>query len=113
MFRRQIGAIERITHLEAQGVARAESARFDSKWLSRFESKVPKFRRLVRRKENFEAIFSGVARAGDRELYSLQLKIDNHISRRGRDDLTEERMEQINDARALYEIGRASCRERV
>src|SRR5882757_4840347 len=43
VVRRKIGPIERITHLEAQGVARAEPTRTDAEFFSFCEGVVPYF----------------------------------------------------------------------
>src|ERR1700694_6036496 len=93
-FRRKIGAIERITHFQSQCVACAEPARLDSKFLSLLEDGVPKLHRVARAKENFYAVFAGVAGARHRYRHSLHLNIDNVVSRR-------KIHEKFGDARTL------------
>src|SRR6478609_2565523 len=68
---RQIGAVQRVTHLESQRVARAESARFDPKRLSVIKDGVPDHGRVFGGEENLHAVFTGVTRASDRQLYTL------------------------------------------
>src|SRR5205823_14868036 len=43
-FGRQVGTVERVTHLQTQCVTGAETTRFDPEQLTCFERRVPKFR---------------------------------------------------------------------
>src|ERR1044072_5821106 len=77
-LRREIGAVEWVTHLQAQRVARAESA-----WLRAFfYNQLPKFRPVLISKENFDAVFAGITGARYRDRPAVRLYIDNVIVRR-------------------------------
>src|ERR1700730_3704540 len=100
-FRRQIGAVERITHFQAQRVARAKSAWLDPELISFIENAVPKFRRVLCTKENFHAIFACITSPRDRNRHIVQLEIDNVISRWKIDIVAEQCLEKLDNARAL------------
>src|SRR5438034_7862504 len=86
-LRRQIGAVKRITHFQAQYVARAQSARFNSEGFASFERRIPKICGITRGKENFNAVLSGVTGPRDRNTCSVEREIDNVISRRQIDSI--------------------------
>ena len=100
-FRRQIGTIEGVTHFQPQCVARAKTARLNSKWFALFERSIPKLHCIGCAKENLNAVLAGVTgtRNGNRRL--LELKIDNRISRGKIGILTKQRVKQLRDPRTL------------
>src|SRR5437588_8030630 len=75
-FRRKIGAVERIAHLETERVARPEAARLDPKVLSFFEYRVPKLHCIAGAKEDFHAVFASVTGPRHRKRHSIDLKFD-------------------------------------
>src|SRR5437870_12542827 len=88
--RGQIRTIKRIAHFQAQRVARAESARFNSKRFALLERSVPKFHCVHCAKENFNAVLAGVTRARDGNLCFVEWKIDDRISQRELDIFAEQ-----------------------
>ena len=65
--RRQVGAVQRITHFQAQAVAGAESAGFGSGGQKGFKP----FDAFRSRAEEFEAVFPGVAGTADDEVRAV------------------------------------------
>src|SRR5437867_8093749 len=100
-FRRQIGAVEWIAHFQAQRVARAETARFNSESFAFFERGIPKLHRVARTKENFNAVLAGVTGSRDGNLCSIERTIDDRVSGRKIDIFAEQRMKQFRDTRPL------------
>src|SRR5947207_1194950 len=80
-FRRQIGTVERVTHFQAQCVARTETAGLNSEWLAFFERGVPKLDRIRCAKENFNAVLTRVTSPGDGDSRPFERKIGDRISR--------------------------------
>src|SRR5438477_11128052 len=80
MFRRQVGAIERITHFEAESVACPKPARPNAKLLTFCEDIVPNFPCVGSREENFHSILPGVSSARDVQSNAVIIKILDLIS---------------------------------
>src|SRR5262249_40308802 len=99
--RRQIGTVERVTHFQAQRVARAQTARLDSERLAFFEHGVPKLRCIPRAKENFDPVLTRVTSASDGNSRPIERKISNRISRWKIGIAAEDRAKQLGDSRTL------------
>src|SRR5262249_5833229 len=80
-FWRQIRAVQRVAHFQAQRVAGAQTARLDRERLAFFEHGVPKLHRVCCAKENFNPVLAGVTGACDRNSRSIEWKIGNRIAR--------------------------------
>src|SRR6476661_901069 len=57
---RKIGPVERITHFQAQGVARAQTTWLRVEFFSALQDKVPQLYSILHTKKNFNAIFARV-----------------------------------------------------
>ena len=93
-FRREIGTVKRVAHLQSQRIARAEATRLDSERLTLFKHGAPKLRRVLCGEENLNAILPGVTSAGDRNVLCTKWNINNVVSRRHLDVFTKECLEQ-------------------
>ena len=76
-------------------------SRLDPERFALFERGVPKIPGVTRAEENFNAVFSSVTGSRDRNISSIETKIDNMVSRRKIDIFAEQRVKEFHDTRPL------------
>src|SRR5207244_6630455 len=66
-FGRKIRAVERITHFQAQRIARPQTAWFGAGFFSALQNEVPQLCCILRPKKNFHAVLAGITGPRDRD----------------------------------------------
>src|SRR5690349_4726378 len=99
-FSRKIGAIERITHFQAQCVARAQTTRLRAEFFSALQNEVPQPCCILRAEKNFDAIFAGITGPRDRDRHVFSNEIAYAISCWKLDILTQQLVKEIDHARS-------------
>src|SRR6476661_7602854 len=98
---RKIGAIERITHFQAQCVARAQTTGLRAEFFSALQNEVPQLRCILRTKKNFHAVFAGITGPRDRDRHVFSNEIAYAISCWKLDILAQQLVKEIDHARSL------------
>ncbi len=96
---REVGAIERVTHFKAQGIACAEAARLDAILGTALEDAVPLRRGFRGGKKQLKTLLAGVPGARDDELDALSGDLPNLVAARSR--CAEQLVEKPGSLRAL------------
>src|SRR5207237_5880553 len=98
---RKVGAVERVTHFETQGIARTQTAGANPERFPFCQNFIPDQRRVSCRKENLDAVFTGVARAPDLEWNALVFELFDLISRRQHSVRSAKSLETLGDVRPM------------